>query len=309
MTHKWLTNVRRDDPLEQVAEIAIRTRMQTVEGWLQRALEPDPAVESIHQLRVSVRRARAALQFFKPCLPPKRRVALNQALRKTRRIAGPLRDLDVLIEQLSLQADEASQRVTQQLRRDRKQAEPRLRKQLKKWTSAISIPKVDKLSARIRWRRETACPTWPAWAREVLEQIHARFSQQAAVQPTEIDDLHKLRIQGKRLRYALELGVGAYPPIRTQLYPTMASLQEKLGAINDLAVSVGVLGELHHRLADDVPAQHACETLALQRQTLLTSTLAEIEPWWASDPLGDFRQSWYAIFSSDSVQGPVEGIA
>ena len=303
MNHKWLTGVRQDDPISHVTDVAMRARLAAVQDWLQKALVKNPSVESIHQLRVSVRRARAAAQFFKPCLSPKRLAALTPTLRELRRVAGPLRDLDVLIDHLAPRDDAHTQQVVSNLRQARKKNSARLWRQLDDFSTAVPEDAIDKLCRRIRWRKSSAPPTWPDYAAKRLSKIQRKFIRRAERQPSEIEALHALRIEGKRLRYALELGVGAYPEIRKQLYPTMANLQEKLGAINDLAVSVGVLRQLQERGLDDREAFRACEIVILQQQTSLATELAEITEWWETDPLGEFKQSWYAIFASDPVEG------
>ena len=50
--------------------------------------------------------------------------------------------------------------------------------------------------------------------------------------------LHAFRIEGKQLRYAMEIFAGAFPPaFRGELYPLVEQLQERLGKINDHATA------------------------------------------------------------------------
>jgi CHAD domain-containing protein len=50
--------------------------------------------------------------------------------------------------------------------------------------------------------------------------------------------LHTLRLQGKKLRYAMELFAAAFvPAFRDELYPQVAAIQEALGEINDHATA------------------------------------------------------------------------
>src|SRR5262249_9204837 len=55
--------------------------------------DKDP--EHVHQLRVGTRRARAALDIFALCLPPKAHKNAKKLLRGLRRAAGEARDWDV----------------------------------------------------------------------------------------------------------------------------------------------------------------------------------------------------------------------
>jgi len=52
------------------------------------------------------------------------------------------------------------------------------------------------------------------------------------------DDFHRLRIAGKRLRYAIELFAGCFDPaLRTTIYPLTVEGQQILGRMQDAAVA------------------------------------------------------------------------
>ncbi len=54
------------------------------------------------------------------------------------------------------------------------------------------------------------------------------------VQKQELPPAGIFRIQGKQVRYAMEIFAGAFDEnFRKELYPIVATLQERLGAIND----------------------------------------------------------------------------
>src|SRR6186713_3258390 len=56
--------------------------------------------ESIHKLRVAVRRARSAFRSFAPHFRKKRRTEAGKTLRKLGRLLASVRDLDALRERL-----------------------------------------------------------------------------------------------------------------------------------------------------------------------------------------------------------------
>ena len=67
---KWIESDSLHEPASAVAQRAIRARLETVWQWLPMAAEgPVEDVENLHQLRVSTRRAAAALELFEPMLP------------------------------------------------------------------------------------------------------------------------------------------------------------------------------------------------------------------------------------------------
>jgi hypothetical protein len=59
--------------------------------------------------------------------------------------------------------------------------------------------------------------------------------------PSDLSDesaLHQFRIRGKELRYGVELLAGAFPErLRTELYPAVEAMQDRLGEMNDMAVA------------------------------------------------------------------------
>ena len=69
---KWIDIESPSEPAQSVARRAISGRLQTVWSWLPQAAEAaGDDIENVHQLRVSTRRATAALQLFEPLLPRK----------------------------------------------------------------------------------------------------------------------------------------------------------------------------------------------------------------------------------------------
>ena len=92
--------------------------------------------------------------------------------------------------------------------------------------------------------------------------------------------MHQFRISGKKLRYTMELLGSTFPPrFAKQLYPRLASLQDRLGRINDLAT-----GQARYEAWSQectVPAQ--CEylgRLAQQEREQLEAARQEFLGWW-----------------------------
>ena len=57
-------------------------------------------IEALHDMRVAVRRMRAAVQLFRPYLPKKHAAYLRKDLRRLGRALGPARDCDVMLANL-----------------------------------------------------------------------------------------------------------------------------------------------------------------------------------------------------------------
>src|SRR5439155_18062956 len=93
---KWISELTAHTPVADAARRALTVRLEVVRDYLPLALhEADKDPEHVHQLRVGTRRARAALDIFALCLPPKAHKHARKLLRGLRRAAGEARDWDV----------------------------------------------------------------------------------------------------------------------------------------------------------------------------------------------------------------------
>lgn len=316
---KWLDEVSRDDAPADIATTAVRRRLDRVRALVKPAKSPAPSVESIHQLRVASRRARAALSFFKPLLRPKRTKKMNRALGRIRRAAGPARDLDVMTARFRQAvgpdrhknaqptndpSHDALPLVLAQLTHTRQTEQKKLRRRLEELQNDISVPQVERLLVRVRWREDSPSPEWHDFAQIQLTPLFAEFQAAARELPTCTEQLHRIRIAGKRLRYAMELAVSVDAAIRTDLYPIMETLQEKLGNVNDLAVSVAHLRSLKDlQSSDETLQRRALKQLISGEEKRLSEEIAAVGSWWDPTLLGEMQRRWYAIFSGGAVEG------
>ena len=74
-----------------------------IDGVLAHLMANQPAavagdIEGVHQMRVAIRRLRAALVLFRPRLEPHAEARLTEALRSLGRIFGEARDWDVFCQ-------------------------------------------------------------------------------------------------------------------------------------------------------------------------------------------------------------------
>ena len=81
-------------------------------------------------------------------------------------------------------------------------------------------------------------PTFVQAARARLRPTLANFLRAGRADLRDLEAVHQFRIAGKKLRYAMEIFAGAMPKeFRKDLYARVEGLQERLGRINDHAVS------------------------------------------------------------------------
>ena len=279
-----------DDPLRQpVSWLARRTverRLRRVVRLFPKAAKhPERDVEYVHDLRVAVRRATAALQVFSACLPRSPNSDMKSQLRRIRRAAGPARDLDVLEERLARLAASGGATVQlgaamDQVRRRRRKAGKRLLGEYKRARRRGYKGRVRDLFTRVAWRGEGPEPALIDWAGAELRPSIARFVARSSSNLTDPKALHRMRIAEKRMRYSLELLGGAVGSA-DEVAPVLRELQERLGQISDHDTARGLLLRWRDGSRDDGLRE-------------VFSHLAAFEKWQGSYVHDEFLKWWTA---------------
>lgn len=241
---KWAKVKSPDEPTVAVAIRALKNRLRAVDEFLQlaarRAREDQ---EYVHQLRVSTRRAGAALRLFHEFVGEPHARRLRKPLRLIRRAAGEARDLDVLSARLK--NGESADQLQPLLRRliaARDQAQRPIRRAYRKWGKTKRLRKRARRLVRdlkaLAVETAGSVPPFCSWATRRLEEAVSEFLQAGRGDLSHVDELHRFRIQGKRLRYTVELVAAAFPrEFRTEAYTLVEQLQERLGTVNDHAAA------------------------------------------------------------------------
>jgi CHAD domain-containing protein len=106
-------------------------------------------------------------------------------------------------------------------------------------------------------------------------------------------ELHRLRILGKKMRYATEFFRELFPRKAVKRYhAALVEIQETLGSLNDAVVSRQLIAELERRLAVSVPAltpravgvvlgwQAACINRDIDRFRAVWDRFHDTRPFW-----------------------------
>ena len=205
-------------------------------------------VEGVHQLRVGIRRLRAALALFAPLLDPEPTGRFTTELRRLGQVLGAARDWDVFCtETLAAVPGAAGLRPAAEAARaaaHRALAEalagPALSAMvlgLAAWAEAAPVPDSRLAAALPRLEHRLARKT-------------RRRGRRIRHRPPE--DLHALRKAVKKLRY----GVEALAPLHKRKQASgflagCAALQAELGLLNDAGMAAVLAG----RLAGEAPAE------------------------------------------------------
>ncbi len=217
-------------------------------------------IEELHDMRVATRRLRAALALFSHVLPV-RAQTFREELGWLAGVLGAVRDLDVQIEGLDdMVADTAGlaaalppgdhdplgelaallERERDEARADMLAALDSVRwDRLAKGLSAMAQQGPARRSVATRVPAVVALP-------DLIESRHTAVAKAAkrAKKSGVVTDFHRLRIRGKRLRYALEFSSEVYGGRTGRFVRQLTALQDELGRMQDAEVAFLRLAEL-----------------------------------------------------------------
>ena len=223
-------------------------------------------VAELHDMRVAVRRMRAAVRLFRPYLQKKQAAYLRKDLRRLGRALGPARDYDVMLANLEVyradlpaQEKEAIGLVVRRWQKQRARAR-------KAMLAYLASKRYGLLKQRVRAFLEGDPPVAartvdgngvlpattplqePLVESEIPSLLASRYEKLLAYGPSlhgaSVATLHALRIDCKRLRYALEFFRESLPPQAAAAIEDIKRAQDHLGVIQDAYVAGRVLRKL-----------------------------------------------------------------
>ena len=255
-----------DPSAQQPAGTAVRTVLKDLLQAMQdseAAVIADRDAEDLHRYRVALRRTRSCIGQLKRSLPEDPIGEFKLEFAWLGSVTGPTRDLDVLLDDMKRyrkKLDKTSrpnlEPLIELIRNDKQLEHERLVAQLDtdRYRSLVS-----------GWRAFLDSPSDAADAPEAgnpiievaAERIRSRYRRVVrrgrhldAMKAT--DRLHRLRIDGKKLRYLLEFFRGLFPGETVDpLIATLKRLQDQLGRFNDLVVQQSALSKMLARLESD----------------------------------------------------------
>jgi len=306
---KWITGLSPGTTVADAARLVLAARLCAVDVSALLAAEAVTDPEAVHQLRVATRRARAALAVFADYVPRKATRRARKTLRKLRRAAGAVRDLDVLfaaINELSSRgaaSDPAGGSFLSGYLFARQSAErEQLARTLRRVLDGKSLDRLLKVTTRVRGGDEVALASR---ATAALDEILTRFT--VALDDTAADDrLHQVRIVGKELRYALELFVDCYDvSVRDEVYSAVEKLQDILGDANDARQAMRLIEGLKDELTatrPDLDRQFGRHFKALA--AALNKRLAE-----QRKKLDRWQKQWPGLRAAERLRQPLPAAA
>jgi CHAD domain-containing protein len=207
--------------------------------------------ETVHDLRVAIRRFLQALAVFKAFFHRKGLKKIRKSLKALMTAAGEVRDCDIALRFITELQPHAADTLENEVRQRRVAAEGALRaeaarRQTYKWS--------------LKWRSvlETECGS-PGVSDESLHETAAgelsqvagkfiRSGNRAAGAKASEDQVHRFRISAKKLRYTLELFGPVYGAGADRELERLARIQSLLGGANDCRVVRAMVSQIgEHR--------------------------------------------------------------
>ena len=250
-----------------------------------RQLERRGNEEALHAFRVAIRRLRSQLRAYRPWLGKAAGRKVRRGLRRLTRATNEARDADVALAWIAP--------LRPQLLREERPGFDWLRRRLAKRRktanrSAASAlgPQFADVARRLHKRMNGATIRAPDAYRDVfleLLAVHAGELRErlAAIAASQDDrDIHRARIQVKRLRYLIE-------PLRSELDDAARSVVKRLKKIQNL------LGELHDMQVLQNELVSARSQATLDRALGIAALSAHARERRLA-LLGQLRRSWLA---------------
>ena len=272
------------DRADAAAVTILRRLLATIEVNLPGTLA-DTDSEYLHDLRVAVRRSRAAQRELRGVFPPEALRVFRDEFRELQVLTGPTRDLDVQLLEFgdltsALPADNARDVAPLRALLEARLADERatmVRGLKSERTSALLrnwSEFLDALVAAPEGDRPDAARPVAEVAGERIGKVYGRMVKMGrAIGPDSPHEaLHDLRKKGKELRYLLEFFASLYPPeVVKPMVSTLKGLQDVLGRFQDREVQADSL----RALGDDIAAAEGGAAALMSMGVLVQRLLEE----------------------------------
>jgi CHAD domain-containing protein len=239
---KFIVNLddRLDAALKKILSIEFHWFQQQLPGAIS---DRDP--EFVHQARVATRRMRSALILFHNSLPEPSAVYFEERLKWLGGLFGEVRDLDVFLINLTNYKDKLESFPKAEKKALEGVVIKRRRIPLKALKEALKSRRYQNFERRLKQFLEAPCVDWPELplgmkkisdvARSnIITKFESVVAQGHNVSTqSELPEFHCLRIQAKRLRYALEFMAPAYGNSLNDVILQTVRLQDNLGELQD----------------------------------------------------------------------------
>ncbi|MCF2515170.1 CHAD domain-containing protein [Sphingomonas sp. G124] len=231
--------------------------------------------EALHQLRVAVRRIRSALWLFRPVVKDDEFIRASDRLRRFTRELGAARNIDVILATMR-EGDPARDH----LERDRRLLYARILRKLDSRAFRAFVLDLLAWTHTGEWRNgKKAGKRLIPFAVRRLDKLWDKIDERGAdLSRLTVGERHRLRIDTKKIRYALQF---LEEPFRRagraqeEFAAAAEGVQDSLGCLNDLATRQALLGTTPQPWLIEMDA-----TRYLRAAKGYLRKLRKIRPYW-----------------------------
>ncbi len=240
------SNLRLNDFITLQSEVRL-DRFAYRLGRCRRSADPD----SVHDLRVSIRRYESCLATFEAFFPSRPARRFQRRLRKVLKPSGAVRDREIALALAKAAGFAADSVLVAELKEQRRRLAKSLRGGMKiwgrqnssdKWRRRLAVATPDK-SSKSRWNGAATSSENAATVLPKLTRRFLRAGRKVAAPETAERELHRFRLKVKQFRYTLELFRPCYGPTLDEHVSKLKKLQGCLGAMNDCASTLALLAK------------------------------------------------------------------
>ena len=275
-----------------------------VHNCLRQIIANEPGVcagdaEALHQMRIGLRRLRAAITAFAEVSADSKQNRIKTELKAATNKLGPARDLDVFAADVfkHLSDTGAGEKEFAEASRDFTLKREKTYARLADFVRSKRFRRT--LLDVAEWV-ETGCWTRARSGAEQTIKKHAAdvlatFRKQIRKKGGDLHELdararHKLRIRAKKLRYMIEFFGGVFPDHknvkrREVALSSLKTLQDTLGSLNDIAARKALVSNgdgLTMHVAAMVDAGEAKVDKLLEQSRLAHAHFSEVKAFWKS---------------------------
>ena len=212
-------------------------------GKLDQFLQRPEKPKSVHRLRVNLYRMRSLMAFIKPITEKNAWMKSNRLYRSFRRDVEVLRELDVIVAELS-QTPESAQKYAHLIDTLQKLRQESTDSVLQK----ADHDDIDKLYDEAYRRLLKAVnksdddSRWKEFATKRLDDWYEQFEEMYRnLDWTDIEEVHDLRLRCKRYQYVCKLVDGTLPLVTDERYDLTLLLHAELGKLCDCDANKNLL--------------------------------------------------------------------
>jgi triphosphatase len=215
--------------------------------------------ECAHQMRIGMRRLRAALHAFRPEIDSDELRALGRSVRDLGRIVGQTRDRDVLLADIARPAlaqfndSETARRLEDMLRESAAAEREAVRRELPQLAWNGTLLRLALISHGAGWKAPESETSLIDFARHSLEKSWKKAAKQArALVSLDEEQRHRLRKDLKVLRYKSEFFAPLFPAGKSRRFiKRLRELQDVFGYLNDVVLARKLPDVIEAGSADD----------------------------------------------------------